>query len=235
MKVAINQPYFFPYLGYFSLIENVDLFILFDTPQFMRHGWIERNQILKPNGEPLYIKVPLVKHKRETAIIDIQIRRNENWQDKILAQLVSYRKKAPFYKEVIILLEDIFTIETDSISELNYYSLVKVCEYLGISTPIKVWSKMNIEIEEVKEADEWALQICKAIKANTYINPKDGISFFDVTKYKNEEIDIKFLEFRIEEYKQLDNVFTPYMSIIDVMMFNEKEVIKEMLSKFKYI
>lgn len=235
MKLAINQPYFFPYLGYFSLIDNVDEFILFDTPQFIRHGWIERNQILKPTGEPLYIKVPLIKHKRETPIIDIQIRNSENWQDKIFAQLVPYKKWAPFYFEVVNLLKEIFSFETDSITELNYHSLTKVCEYIGIKTPIKIWSKMNVEIGEVREADEWALKICKALKADTYINPKDGISFFDVKKYQKENINIQFLDFKVEEYTQLNNEFTPYMSIIDVMMFNDKKSIIEMLSNFKYL
>ncbi len=184
MTLAINQPYFFPYIGYFALINSVDEFILFDTPQFIRHGWIERNQILKPSGEPLYIKVPLVKHKRETPINEVFIRNDENWQDKILAQLVPYKKRAPFYFEVVNLLKDIFSFETDSIAELNYYSLTKVCEYIGITTPIKIWSKMKVKIDEVKHADEWALQICKALNADTYINSRNGLQFFDTTKYQ---------------------------------------------------
>jgi hypothetical protein len=235
LTLAINQPYFFPYLGYFALIENVDEFILFDTPQFIRHGWIERNQILKPTGDPLYIKVPLIKHKRETPIIEIQIRNSENWKEKILAQLVPYKKRAPFYFNVVKLLNEIFSFDTDSIAELNYHSLTKVCDYIGIKTPIKIWSKLNVQIGEVKSADEWALQICKALKADTYINPKDGVSFFNVTKYRKENIDIKFLDFEIEEYTQFDNKFTPCMSIIDVMMFNDKEEIRNMLSNFKYL
>ncbi|MHA7865681.1 WbqC family protein [Flagellimonas marinaquae] len=88
------QPYFFPYLGYFVLINQVDLFVLLDTVQFMRHKWIERNQILKANGEPLYIKVPLVKHRRNTNIEDIFIRNKEPWRNKIFAQLKPYKKKS---------------------------------------------------------------------------------------------------------------------------------------------
>ena len=94
MKIAIMQPYFMPYIGYFSLIKHSDQFILFDTPQFIRHGWIERNRILKPNGEPLYIKVPLKKSPRETKINKLVINNSENWQNKIIAQLVPYKKKS---------------------------------------------------------------------------------------------------------------------------------------------
>ncbi len=81
MRLAVMQPYFFPYLGYFALIKKSDHFVIFDTPQFIRHGWIERNRILKPVEGWQYIKVPLVKHSRETAIKDIVIRNSENWKD----------------------------------------------------------------------------------------------------------------------------------------------------------
>src|SRR5690606_18119579 len=122
MRLAIMQPYFLPYIGYFSLIKHTDQFILFDTPQFIRHGWIERNRVLKANGEPLYIKVPLNKHSRETNINDIKIDNSQNWKEKILAQLVTYRKRAPNYWKVVALLREIFALETDSIVNLNRYS-----------------------------------------------------------------------------------------------------------------
>lgn len=94
MKLGIMQPYFFPYLGYFSLIKHTDRFILFDTVQFIRHGWIERNRILKPNEGWQYIQVPLIKDKgRDTVIKDVKIRNTENWQQKIIAQLQHYKKK----------------------------------------------------------------------------------------------------------------------------------------------
>ena len=109
MKVGIMQPYFFPYSGYFSLIKATETFILLDEVQFIRHGWIERNRILKPNEGWQYIHCPIEKHSRETRIRDIEIRNQENWKNKILAQLIHYKKKAPYYNEVISLLETIFT------------------------------------------------------------------------------------------------------------------------------
>jgi hypothetical protein len=121
MKVAIMQPYFFPYLGYFSLIKHTDLFILFDTPQFIRHGWIERNRILKPDGEPLYIKASLKKHSRDTNINDIIINNSIDWKSKIIAQLVPYKKVAPNYWTVLKLLNEIFDFETTSIVEFNLF------------------------------------------------------------------------------------------------------------------
>ena len=232
MKVAIMQPYFLPYIGYFQLINAVDEFILFDTPQFIRHGWIERNNILKLNGEPSYIKVPLVKHNRNISIKDVKINNSTNWQDKIFAQLTHYKKKAPFYNEVLALLKGIFKNDTQSIVQLNNYSLLIICEYLNIKTSIKIWSEMNIEIEETNAPDEWALNICKRINASSYINPIGGQSFFDTQKYGTSDIEINFIESNELKYKQFGNEFAPWLSIIDLMMFNRKEDIKCMLNQY---
>ena len=235
MKVAIMQPYVFPYIGYFSLIKHTDVFIIFDTPQFIRHGWIERNRILKATGEPMYIKVPLEKHKRETKINALNINNDIDWKNKILAQLGHYKKVAPNYFAVIKLLEDIFEKETTSIVEFNYVSLSKICEYLGIRTPIKIFSDMNLKIDEVNAPDEWALNICKAYGADTYYNPIGGQSFFSKDKYDKENIVLKFLDIESTYYKQFSNEFEPFLSIIDVLMFSDKKEINESLNKVKFI
>jgi len=229
------QPYFMPYIGYFSLIKHVDQFILFDTPQFIRHGWIERNKVLKPNNEPLYIKVPLQKHTRDTQINKVVINNSENWKEKILAQLIPYKKKAPYYNVVIKLLQDIFEDETESIVELNYISLRKICDYLNIKTEIKIWSEMNIGIEQVNAPDEWALNICKALDIKEYYNAIGGNTFFDKCKYEKAGISINFIETESIAYKQFSNMFVPFLSIIDILMFNSMEEVKEMLDKYDLI
>jgi WbqC-like protein family len=235
MKVAIMQPYFMPYVGYFALIAKSDKFILFDTPQFIRHGWIERNKISKPNGESLYIKVPLEKHSRDTAILSVKINNFENWQGKILAQLIPYRKKAKNYSQIIILLNEIFSFKTESIVALNYFALQNICNYLEITTPISIWSELNIEIEEVDTPDEWALNICKALNAKSYYNPEGGLTFFNKDKYDNVGIDLKFMRMHTKQYAQFTNEFLPSLSIIDVLMFNSKEEIHKMLQDYELI
>ena len=97
MKLAIMQPYFFPYIGYWSLIKQTDHFMIFDTPQFMRRGWIERNRILKQQGDWQYISVPLEKKPLDTPINQMVIRSNESWKEKIKNQLMHYKKKAPYF------------------------------------------------------------------------------------------------------------------------------------------
>lgn len=236
MKLGIMQPYFFPYIGYISLIKNTDEFILFDTVQFIKHGWIERNRILKPGGSWQYIAVPLEKHSLNTKIMDIKIRNDENWKDKILSQLVHYKKRAPYYDKVIEVVKEALNIETDSITELNKHSLEVVCSYLGFSPKISIFSEMNLPIEEAKAPDEWALNICKALgNVNEYWNPPGGVTFFDRSKYEKANIKLKFQSVNIEPYIQRIGYFEPGLSIIDVMMFNSKEEINKMLDNFEFI
>lgn len=234
MTAAIMQPYFFPYLGYFSLIKESDLFILFDTPQYIRHGWINRNQILNNHGKPFYIMVPLMKMKRETPINQMIIRNNENWQQKLFEQLKVYKNKAPFYHQVTEMLQNVFGKTTDSIVTLNYNAIKEVCSYLDITTPIKIFSEMELDIQDVHAADEWALNICEAIGATNYINPIGGLDFFDQKKYSERGIDIKFLKHLPVEYSQFENEFIPHLSILDVLMFNDPNKIQDLLGDFKY-
>jgi len=236
MKLAIMQPYFFPYLGYFSLIKHTDKFILFDTVQFIRHGWIERNRILKPSDGWQYFRVPLQKHPRETKIKDILIDNDQAWKEMILAQLQHYKKSAPYYLNVIEILKEVFSQEYNNIVDLNLFSLKVVCNYLKIKTPIEIYSKMNIDIKQVNAPDEWALNICKSIKDVTeYWNPPGGKSFFHKEKYMKEGIDLKFHEIKLNEYDQKREIFEKGLSIIDVMMFNSVEEIHKMLDNYELL
>lgn len=236
MKIAIMQPYFLPYLGYFSLIKHTEKFILLDTVQFIRHGWIERNRILKPGSGWQYIAIPLMKYSQETKIHDIKIKNTSDWRDKIFRQLEHYKKRAPFYGATIDILRAALDIDTDSIVKLNKYVLKTVCDYIGIEINVDVFSEMNLDIEEVKAPDEWALNICKVLNGiNEYWNPEGGLEFFNRSKYENEGIDIKFLKMNFLRYPQRRPEFEIGLSIVDVMMFNEPEKINVMLDDFVLI
>lgn len=236
MRLGIMQPYFFPYLGYFSLIKHCDEFILFDPVQFIRHGWIERNRILKPCEGWQYIQVPLVKHSQDTLIKDIKINNQTDWKSKIMAQLQHYKKRAPYYAQVVELLGGVFAPDYDDIVSFNRVALSKVCQYLGIETPLRVYSEMNIDIEPVNAPDEWALNICKAIDDVTeYWNPIGGTSFFDRNKYVCNGINISFQQIGLKPYSQRRDTFEGGLSIIDVMMFNSPEEINNMLDKYTLV
>ncbi len=238
MKIAIMQPYFLPYIGYFCLIKHTEKFILFDPVQFIRHGWIERNRILKPDGDIQYIAVPLTKHDSDCLIKDIKIKNEEDWRNKILSQLVHYKKKAPYYDQTIEVLKKAFDIETDSIVKLNEHVLKTICDYLNINCDLEIFSEMNLVIETPNAPDEWALNICKALgNIKDYINPPGGVEIFDKKKYINSNINLRFLKSNLPYYSQrrgLEN-FEPGLSIVDVMMFNDPQKINQMLDDYIYI
>lgn len=237
MKVAIMQPYFMPYIGYISLIKHTDKFVLFDTVQFIRHGWIERNRVLKQDDGWMYIQAPLKKSSRDTLIKDKVINNSTAWQQKILAQLQHYKKTAPYYLEVIELLNDVFSKNFESITLFNKNSLEIICSYLGFPKPICIFSEMNLKIEEATEADEWALNICNALPYDniSYINPIGGLDFFNREKYEQQGISIFFQKMHITEYNQKKETFQPGLSIIDALMFNSVAEVNEMLDNYELI
>lgn len=231
--LAIMQPYFLPYLGYFSLIKHTDQWIVMDGVQFIRHGWIERNRILKPTEGWQYIKVPLEKHHYDIAIKDVKIKNSYNWQDNILKQLEHYKKKAPFYNDVINLLNKVFDKQSNSIVDLNVYALELICKYISIEFNYSIFSQSDIKSIKAKEADEWSLEISKALGIKLYYNPIGGKSFYDKSKYERENINLKFHKLNLQEYKQKLTNFEPGLSIIDVMMFNSPDTICKMLDDYE--
>jgi hypothetical protein len=232
MKLGIMQPYFFPYLGYFSLIKHTDQFILFDPVQFIRHGWIERNKILKMQNGWQYVSVPLVKHSRDTKIKNIEINNTNNWRNTILSKLEIYKRRAPYYKDTLELIYSALDIDTDSIVTLNKHSLETICDYIGIDCQVSVFSEMELILDEVKAPDEWALNICKAMGAKEYWNPIGGLEFMNRQKYEDHGIKIDFMQINFTKYPQKRPEFEPSLSIIDVLMFNEPSQINNMLDDF---
>lgn len=202
--------------------------------QFIRHGWIERNRILKQNEGWLYIKVPLVKHERDTFIKDVHIDTTQNWQATIFAQLQTYKKIAPYYDEVIEVVKRGFEKQTNSIVVLNKNCLEAVCDYLGIEKKLDVFSEMNLSLKPVNASDEWALNTCLALDGvDEYWNPPGGQSFFDPQKYEKEDIKLVFQSIQLKEYNQKREPFEPGLSVLDVLMFNSSDEVNQMIDYYE--
>ena len=232
MKLAIMQPYFFPYLGYFSLIKHTDRFILLDEVQFIYHGWIERNRIWSPTTEWQYIQVPLKKHSRTEIIRNVVIDNVQPWKEKMLAQCQHY-KKAPFFEPITAMIRQIFREECSSITKLNRNCLQAVCDYLEINREIAILSEMNLCFGIPNAPDDWALNICNALgNVDTYCNPIGGIELFDHNKYASNGIKLTFLKHSLTPYRQKSNKFIPGLSILDVLMFNSVQEVNRMLDNF---
>lgn len=229
------QPYFFPYIGYYSLIKHTDKWIVFDTVQYIQKGWVNRNRIIHPQKpESIYITIPVKSHERSISIKDVQITQDVDYKEKIMGQLTSsYKKRAPYYSDVMDLISQCLNLDTENLCDLNVYCLKETCKYLNIPFDFSIFSRMNLEIDDVNTPGEWALNICKALNANEYINPPGGIDLFDNKKFEDNNIKLKFLRSNLKEYNQKKNVFIEGLSVIDIMMFNDVRAINGMLNDFK--
>lgn len=232
MIVAIMQPYFFPYIGYWQLIHAADCFVLFDDAQYMRHGWVNRNRILKPGGGWQYILVPLKKHGMTDSIKTIQADSTKRWKELIIRQLDHYKKKAPHYIEVsAIVSEALSGVNDHRISAINRTVIEKICDNLEIETTIVTSSEMNFTYSDVSEPGEWALRISEQLGASEYINPAGGADLFDPEKFTRSNIKLSFLNSHDIVYDQF-GLFEPDLSIIDVLMFNGIDGTKDILRKY---
>lgn len=232
MKLAIMQPYFFPYLGYWQLIQAVDIFILFDDVQYIRHGWINRNRILKPAEGWQYIIVPLKSHSRDTVIRQIEVQDDDEWREKILRQMEHYKKIALFYEDTRKIVEQCLSIHTKSITHLNAHALKIICEHLNIKFDYLISSEQHFDYTDVTDAGEWALRISEQLGATEYVNPAGGMELFDYTKFQASNINLSFLKPDLIPYNQKRKNFIDGLSIIDVMMFNSRADIQSMITQY---
>jgi hypothetical protein len=230
MKSAIMQPYFFPYIGYFQLMNAVDEFIVYDNIEFTKKGWINRNRILV-NGQDAYITLPLKKDSDFLDVVDRYL--PEIWPDerrKLLNRLTESYRKAPYFKTVFPIIEDSTKIQETNLFRFLLSTLTVVRDYLGITTPFVVSS--SVEIDHTLRAEEKVIALCKARGADVYINPIGGLELYSKERFRQNNIDLLFLKADNVRYPQLSNEFVPFLSIIDVMMFNPRERIREFLNQY---
>jgi hypothetical protein len=233
MKLAIMQPYFFPYIGYFQLINSVDEFVIYDNIQFTKKGWINRNRILVNHKED-YISLPL---KKDSDYLNINQRfLSENWSNdrkKILNRIVESYRKAPQFESAFSLFEKCLTSSQTNLFYFIHYSLIETLKYLSI--PTKVTISSSIEINHQLKSEDKVLAICNEKNATNYINPIGGLELYSKDRFKSKGISLQFQKSNPINYLQYKNNFIPWLSILDVMMFNSKDEIKLFLSDYQLI
>lgn len=232
MTIAIMQPYIFPYIGYFQLINAVDKFIIYDDVNFINKGWINRNNILV-GGKAHMFTIPLKEASQNKLILEISLLPGDPWRKKLLKTLQQTYFKAPNYPTVFALIEEIVTSPIETIHELNLHALQKVCKYMGIFTEIIPSSKIYCNTN-LKGADR-ILDICKQEGANHYINPIGGMELYDKSKFEQEGIRLNFIKSVTSPYTQFQNAFVPWLSVIDVLMFNSPARVSTLLKDYELI
>lgn len=234
MKLAIMQPYFFPYIGYFQLINAVDKFVFYDDVNFIKQGWINRNNILVNNNKHLFA-FPIEKISSFKSIAETKINKNlfEKKKQKFFKTIKISYKKAPYYREISGLVFSTLNQNSEYISDYAKESIVSVLKYLNIETKIIISS--TIYKNNYLNSTKRVLDICQKENAKIYINPSGGKKIYSDLEFNKNSIELKFLKTGDIKYKQLENEFVPNLSIIDLMMFNSKNEIKKMLNNYELI
>jgi hypothetical protein len=224
------QPYFFPYIGYFQLVNAVDKFVFYDDVNFIKNGWINRNRILL-NNQAKYLTVHLHGASSNKLIHEVGFTDNG---DKLKKTIVQAYRKAPQFSEVWPLIDIVLDYNTEIISELAAFTIIKICEYLRISNSFE-FSRQKYSDTITLRKEERLIEICKRNNSTEYINPIGGTELYEKAEFANHCINLHFLKTNPIQYRQFSEVFIPNLSIIDVMMFNSIEQIHEMLNKFELI
>lgn len=231
MKIAIMQPYFLPYIGYFQLLNAVDLFLLTDNMQYTKRGWFNRNKILD-NGSERIISIPIKKAAHHLNVNQRYLANNSiNERRKILRQINSLYAKAPYFNDNYPIVRRPFLNVIENLFDFIYKSITELCSEFSIDTEIELLS--SIDIDHKLPAQDRIIEVCKNLNAEEYINSIGGKELYDKTTFNTNGIELKFLRSQYIEYTQYENKFVPWLSIIDVLMFNDIETIKGYLNEYE--
>jgi len=232
MKLGIMQPYFVPYIGYWQLMNLVDQYVVYDDVNYIKGGWINRNRILV-NGEPKYFHVPMQGSSPNLLINEVHVDHNEAIIRKNLRSIEGAYKKAPYYGTVYPMLEEILWCEEENIAKYIIHSFRVICRYLDIKTELLVSS--DLEKDNALKGQDKVLAICRLLRASEYYNAIGGQELYSFEKFKENGVQLNFVKTQDIVYRQFENEFQPNLSIIDVMMFNSRDKIREYLDAYTLI
>lgn len=227
MKLGIMQPYFLPYIGYFQLIATVDQFIVYDSIKYTKKGWINRNRMLL-NGRDAIFSLPLMKSSDSLDIVERELAANFD-RGKLLNQFKGAYGSAPQFKLIFPILTRIIQHEDANLFRFVYHSIVRLCEHLDIKTEIRISSE--IPIDNTLKGQDRVLALCKATGADTYVNPIGGFDLYSKEEFCVQGIDLQFIKPILIEYAQFGDAFVPWLSIVDVLMFNPLHEIRTCINK----
>ncbi|MCQ2312929.1 MAG: WbqC family protein [Paludibacteraceae bacterium] len=229
MKLGIMQPYFMPYIGYWQLMAAVDKYVVYDDVNYIKGGWVSRNNILL-NGEKHLFTIILKGASPNKLFDEVEI--GDDFK-KFRKMLESAYKKAPYYDQVMFILEDIFNYEQRDLGHFMMHQFQCVLNYLDIHTELILSS--TLKKDNSLRGKEKVKHICHLLGADTYYNAIGGQELYDKADFKNEGINLSFIETKQVEYKQFSNPFISGLSMIDVLMFNSPQQVRTLLNAYNLI
>lgn len=227
MKLGIMQPYFLPYLGYWQVISAVDKYVIYDNVTYIKGGWINRNNVLASGRKQLFT-ISLRGASSFKLINEIEI--GDNFNNMLKTVQMNYAR-APYFKDVMDLLEQMISFESRLLAEFNANSIREIMKYLDINTEILISSKLPF-CTDAKGKDK-VIMMCEYLGADTYYNAIGGKELYERDEFRAHGIDLRFLKTNLAPYKQLKDVFVAGLSILDVLMFNSPTEIKQMLDDYE--
>lgn len=220
------QPYFLPYIGYFQLIAAADIFIVYDNIKYTKKGWINRNRMLQ-NGQDVMFSLPLKKDSDTLDVLQRELATDFD-RDKLLNQFKGAYRKAPYFNQTFPLLEQIVRHEEQNLFRYLHHSIVKTCEHLSITTEIRISS--DIDIDHSLTSQDKVLALCVTTGASIYVNAIGGMDLYSKGAFREKGIELKFIKSKPFEYAQFGAEFVPWLSIVDVMMFNPLDTIQKCIT-----
>lgn len=233
VKIAVMQPYFFPYIGYWQLMNYVDCYVIFDDVNYINRGWINRNRILI-NGEIKYINLPIVDKSQNKLINELHVSEDIDLKRKLLKKIEFAYKKTSNFKTIFPMIEKIIMYKELSLPLFIKNSFEIINNYLNINTMLVLSSNIN-KNNNLKGKDK-ILSICKQLNASQYVNAIGGQHLYSKEEFKNSKIDLRFIQTLDVYYNQSGSCnFIPDLSIIDMLFNCSKEEVIEKLNEFKLI
>lgn len=232
-KIAIMQPYVFPYLGYFHLIEASNLFIFYDDVNYITRGWVNRNRILL-NGKDFLFTIPISRTSQNKLINETTLAIDDAWRDKFNRTIMQAYRKAPYFSQVAPLITSVFSENYCSVSDLAINSIAKTYSYLGIPFNYTKSSVCSPETKGMDKADR-LIEIAKRQGYKRYVNAPGGMNLYNKEYFEANGVELSFVNSEPIQYKQYSNTFVPWLSIIDVLMFNEPIAVKRFLKLYNTI
>lgn len=226
-KIGIMQPYLFPYVGYFQTIHIADKYVFYDDAQFIKQGWINRNNFLI-GGNKVLVTIKLSDASSNKMINEIEIADDFV---KFLKTVHMAYSKAPQFLPVFALLEEICSYPDKNLARFTANSIVRLSEYMGIETEFVFSSDLHKNHES--DAQEKVIQMCEELGGKEYYNAIGGMELYDKSVFEERGLDLFFVKANLREYRQKSKEFVPGLSIIDVLMYNDKPVVKEMLDDYE--
>lgn len=230
--IAIMQPYFLPYIGYFQLLAAVDKFVVLDDVNYINRGWVNRNRLLQ-KGIPHTFTMPLRGASQNRLICDIELVSEQNWRDKLMRTIRQAYGKAPCYAQVSALLECLVNYPSVRIDEFLLNSLREIVRYLSLE--VEIVSTSRVYKNAHLKGQERILDICRQEQADVYINPIGGVDLYDRTSFLEQGIRLYFLRSRPVSYPQGTGEYVPWLSILDVLMFNEPPAVRQLLAEMELV